>query len=168
MKVESFRRDLRRSLLDYGAASGQGLVRYRIAFTAAGSLCLVLTAVVALFIADPSFAEQIHNAFIGDTFSVGEPEDARTGANRVAQTKSPASRPAQYDDLQPFLRDQFELDQNLVRTWVSQSAGLSQEDLKAVDNLERFTVSRFKLNNGRWVQIYTQLPDENKVRYVRY
>jgi hypothetical protein len=168
VEVESFRQNLRRSLLEKSADSQPGLLRYRIAFAAAGSLCLVLIGIVTLFIAEPSYALQLHDALVAKDRELvplqGAEDPTISNAAQLAGTK----KAGDWDDLVLLSNNQFEVDQNLVRNWASQSLETLQPDLEVIEGLERYTVSRFKLNNGNYVQVYTKLPSETKVRYTTY
>lgn len=119
---------------------------YKAALAGTSILSLVLAGVLVLFVAHPSYPVQLHYAFTPESSAL-RPETAKEGVDR---------------------EDSGTLDEWLVRTWAQERFKTHPVGIETVDDTETFTVSRFKLDNGRYVQVCTRHPLEETVRRVSY
>lgn len=103
----------------------------------------VLAAIVLLFVIEPGYAVDLHDL-------VWQEEQAND-----------RSRPV-------VLPDPLAADQAFVRHWAEQSLDKRTVDVIPVDEVKAYTVSRFRLNDGKTVQVCTTLPMTKLVRKVSY
>jgi hypothetical protein len=175
VKVDTFRRNLRRSLLEaceQRAAKGFG---YRVALAATSSLCLVLAAVLVLFITRPAYPVQLHALLISDDAGPGFQEESRPGPvadGRGAAEMHPGS--SQDGEIQPLfvsrplLEQTREADRDFVRRWVEREVSAQPVTVLPMDPVETYTVSRFMLNDGRQVKVFTRVPEAARPREKVY
>jgi hypothetical protein len=100
--------------------------------------------VVLLFVIDPGYAVDLHGL-------VWQRE----------RTVDPDVRPV-------VLPDPLAADRAFVRNWAEQSLDTKPVDVTPVDDVKTYTVSRFRLNDGKTVQVCTMLPMTKLVRKVSY
>ena len=140
VNVDSFRRNLRRDLLE---AHSAGNHRTRTALLLSLASSVVLAGVALLFVIEPTYAPQVHNL-------VWRVDDTDGTTDRV------------------MWQDPMAADRALVRCWAERTGGPKPVAVTPVDEVQAYTVSRFRLNDGKWVQVCTMLPVETMVRKVSY
>lgn len=147
--VDAFRRKLRHRLLDSHPGGERSPSFYKAALAGTSMLSLILAGVLVLFVARPSYPVQLHYAFV--------PESESSSPSRIAK-----------DAKEEPPADPSALDERLVRTWVRERFKTQPVKIEPLDDTETYTVRRFKLDNGRYVQIHTRVPRQGEMQRVSY
>ena len=144
--MDAFRQRLRNRLLDPLSGRVRTPVFYKAALAGTSLLSLVLAGILVLFVARPSYPVQLHYAFAHEVESVSSMEVAKEAPSAETST----------------------LDERLVRAWARERFKTRPVKIESLDDPETYTVRRFKLDNGRFVQIHTRIPQQGKLQRVSY
>ena len=168
-EVPAFRARLRSRLLEAcraGApspAEGAYLYRYRSGFVLCGTCALLLAFVVGLFVWNPAWPARIH----GTIWGRGESRTAtvRTGPEGLEKQAVPhlpsVPGPGRRSGEKPVplvSADPLSMDRDFLLQWaggILKKRGVRPDALAPLD---AYTVSRFRLPGGRYVDVYTRLP----------
>jgi hypothetical protein len=170
VKVETFRQNLRQDLLN-SHRYRSGTVRiYKSSLAVSFALSVLLVGVLVLFVADPSYPHLIHDAIKEKVASLSmEEKDGRVSpleaynVDRVEGKQSPDKNQIGQD-----LENPLAVDQAFVRYWAEQTFASQPIQVQPLRDSETYTVSRFRLNNGKRIQVFTFHPAREMIRQVSY
>ena len=156
VKVDAFRRNLRRSLLDSGYYRKSRGVNYHAAFYLSTAIAAILAVVSALFVYQPDLPARVHYALISDRADVGQ-ESARPLLIADNSTAHDINEMDIMGELSlPMITD---FDEEFVRYAAQREYNLNKVDLHPVEQDEFYAIRQFRLDNGQRVFVYTQIPD---------
>ena len=150
VKVEGFQKNLRQSLLDSHHFRSSSAVNYRLAFYFSTAVAMVCMVFLVLFMFQPTLPWKVHYALVSDlSFLQKYKVDYRSLLSSGASKDATGS-------FQRLLAQ--DIDQEFVRYLARQryQKGLTAIEPVAVNQL--FSISRYKLDNGKDVFVYTRIP----------
>ena len=162
VRVDRFRHDLRRDLLESLHRRPAGILNYKAAFAASSMLTIVLAGLLVLFIIEPTYPLQLHHSMVAS--------DRSTTANGgTGSMTGGVVRPLERIETPAFLDGSLEADQTYVKQWAEQLFDDPAVSIEPIDRPYTYTVSRFRLDKGKkFVQVYTLIPGNKLVHRVSY
>ncbi|OQY29972.1 MAG: hypothetical protein B6244_01555 [Candidatus Cloacimonetes bacterium 4572_55] len=164
--MNSFRRDLRRSLLTANRYR-EPTFNYRIAFYLSTAAALLLVAIVAILIQQPSLAERLHYTLAPK----GEEIIPMGDSIKTVRRESSADTPRKIDgatsreQIGQYSVDEAsrKVDREFVRYLAQQEHQLGPISILPTETGGVYSVNQFRLNNGKRAVVFTQIPTENQM-----
>jgi len=114
---------------------------------------------VALFVINPAYAAQVHSI----VWKANMQQENEKAATERSSAISGGAVP-----LGKLGKDILATDQAFVRFWVEQEYQSQPVGISSIENHQTYTVSRFRLNNGKVVQVCTMLPRDEITQKISY
>jgi len=147
---------LRRKLLSEIEGNPRALFAYRVSFAASLLVTLSLAAFVGFLVIQPTYAQKIHDYFGFNDSSI-----------RMAKVDS-ENDGIMTDAMTEIVLSPMELDREFVHSWAEETFSAQPVSVKPIDITSIFTMNRFRLNDGKIVEVLTQIPDRAPVRPVKF
>ena len=154
VKVKGFQKDLRQSLLDsYRFRSSSG-VNYRLAFYLSTAVAAVCAVFLILLVFQPTLSWKVHYALVSDS----GPLKGNNLGYKVDYSDIPSygNEEGATGSFQRLL-DQ-NIDQEFVRYLAENHYHKEPTNIEPVAVNQLFSISRYKLDNGKDVFVYTRIP----------
>lgn len=161
MKVKGFQKDLRQSLLDSHRFRSLSGINYRLAFYFSTAVATVCAGFLILLVFQPTLSWKAHYALVSDS----DPLQGNKLGYKVDYHDVPSYGDAK-NAAGPFqqLLDQ-DIDQGFVRYLAENHYYKDLTNIEPVAVNQLFSISRYKLDNGKDVFVYTRIPaDQVKFR----
>ncbi len=163
IKVDTFKRDLRRSLME--KATARAASGYKFPFLMASAAAGIFGVFLVLFVLKPSFPMQLH------AYLAGSSEERRVvDPSPIVPVDNDLTGPSSYQD--PFYSKalhrnaSLEQDRKFIESWYQQQFSRPAE-VRSVASEKIYAIRKFELTGGKQIIVYTELgEDENEERSV--
>ena len=157
--MNGYRLELRRRLLNSHHYQKDGIYRYQKAFYVSMGFASIFAVIIAVFIAKPTIPNKVHSAFRLDSdFHIASNEPS---LDQGVGTPSDNSKPDMgYQDPLEVFNPSYskDIDEEVVRLLTEGQMKQKPMDIQPVAPSEFYAVNRFRLDNGKDVVVYTQVP----------
>ena len=165
VRVDRYRQRLRRSLLDshrYRKSSDFG---YRGAFYLSATAAVSCAAILLLFIIQPALPGKIHYALRSDRGTLLAAVDRTVPERDVPEVDAVGQDPdVAYGSVSDNPSYRRQVDQEVVRLLAQSQLKRKNAGVKPIAPNEVYSINRFRMDNGKDVLVYTQMP----VKQVSY
>jgi len=154
VKVKGFQKDLRQSLLDSHRFRSSSGVNYRLAFYFSTAVATVCAGFLILLVSQPTLSWKAHYALVSDSGSLqGNKLGYKVDYRDIPSYGAAKDVAGSYQRL--LAKD---VDQEFVRYLAENHYYKDLTNIEPVALNQLFSISRYKLDNGKDVFVYTRIP----------
>ncbi len=165
VKVDSFRQELRRNLLNSDRFKKTNGFNYRSAFYLSTAVATIMAAILIIFVLRPGIPGQIHYSLAPE--SGQEPLTLENGHNLKTADKNGLTN--SYNNLFRNERAQptAQLDREFVRYLAKNEFNRNSADIQPINHGELYSISQFRLDDGRRAVVYTPVSYQQRRIRIR-